>query len=316
MANLKKLKFKSDTILIRENEISRKLYILKKGKVRVFKNYLGGKIVLAILGPGEIFGELSFFDSKPRSASVEAISDVEVESIDGEALNDDIKALPPWVHLIFRSVAMRFREIDQKMAVLQSLNNFQRKNLSRDSVGNTIYSDLIRLTKILKMILNEKGNNLEKNFYIEELSHTIGDPFISPRAYLRVLFEYNFVENMSSLLYNFNTQKLTELENYLKARYEQDSCTILSYQTVAIMRKIASFMELSQEQNEVMVKVPEAALEIQAEDREIEDAISEMKKKNIIFSKSDGLYIQPKDFLDNFEYHSIIKAFDHTIIYE
>ena len=316
MANLKKLKFSADSLLIKENEISRRLFILKKGKVRVYKNYLGGKIILAILGPGEIFGELSFFDSKPRSASVEAITDVEVECIDGEALSEDIKALPAWVHLIFRSVAMRFREVDQKMAVLQSLNNFQRKNLSRDSVGNTIYSDLLRLTKILKLIINEKGNNLTKEFYIKELNQTIGDPFISPKAYLRVLFEYNFIENKNATQYIFNVDKLSDFEEYLKLRYESDSCTILSYQTVAIMRNVASFMELNQEQTEVMVKIPEVALTIQAEDREIEEAINEMKKKNIIYSKSDGLYIQPKSFLDDFEYHSIIKSFDHTIVHE
>src|SRR5690606_6609310 len=98
--------------LIRENDISRKLFILRKGKVRVYKNYLGGKITLAILGAGEIFGELSFFDSKPRSASVEAITDITIDCIDGEHLNNEIQALPDWVHLIFQSVATRFREVD------------------------------------------------------------------------------------------------------------------------------------------------------------------------------------------------------------
>ena len=49
------------------------MYILKKGRVRVFKTYLGKKLTLGVLGAGEVFGELSFFDGKERIASVEAL---------------------------------------------------------------------------------------------------------------------------------------------------------------------------------------------------------------------------------------------------
>jgi CRP-like cAMP-binding protein len=70
------------------------MFVIKKGKVRVYKDYMGKKITLAILGTGEIFGELSFFDAKPRSATVEAISPLEVFIVDGKEAKEQMSSLP------------------------------------------------------------------------------------------------------------------------------------------------------------------------------------------------------------------------------
>src|SRR5690242_1247163 len=77
------LKIKAGTKLITENEISQKMYVIVKGKARVYKLYLGQRITLAVLGDGELFGEMGFIDAQPRSATVEAITDMEVMVIDG-----------------------------------------------------------------------------------------------------------------------------------------------------------------------------------------------------------------------------------------
>ena len=52
--------FESGELLIKEGKEERTMYILKKGRVRVFKTYLGKRLTLGVLGPGEVFGELSF----------------------------------------------------------------------------------------------------------------------------------------------------------------------------------------------------------------------------------------------------------------
>lgn len=219
MDDLKRLQLKAGKILIKENDMTRKLFILRKGKVRVFKQYMGGKITLAILTPGEIFGELSFFDSKPRSASVEAVTDIIVDCIDGEELNSEIESLPGWVHLIFQSVSARFREIDQKMAVLQSLSNFQRKTLTTDSVGNTIYTDLLRMIKILKMIIHDKKEHLKKDQLAKELEQTVGSTHISTKAFLSILLDYDFVSHSAyqdHFIYKVYEDKVDLFEKFLK----------------------------------------------------------------------------------------------------
>ena len=123
---------KAGTVLVTEHEVSRKMFIIREGKARVFKNYLGQRVTLAILGAGEIFGELSFLDAEPRSASVEALTELKLSVIDGEQASAQIQSLPPWVMPIFRSVFHRFREADQKITVLQSMNEYQKKTFKND----------------------------------------------------------------------------------------------------------------------------------------------------------------------------------------
>lgn len=318
MSNIKRLKYDAGHLLIRENDLSRKLFILNKGKVRVFKTYMDGKITLAVLGPGEIFGELSFFDSKPRSASVEAITEIEADVIDGELLNEDIEALPKWVHLVFKSVANRFREIDQQMTVFHSMNSFQKKTTSADLTNEAIYTDLLKKTKVIKLIINEKGNSQTKDFWAQELQQITGETQIAPKSYLNVLGDYyiltysNFGANNE---FSFNEDALDKFEYFLKQACDHREYIVLSTHAHNLMRNIISFMDLSQKNaTNKKVKLSAESTTIHGEDKDLEAAHEQLKKAKLIFSQSDGLYIQPTDFLAAFNYHSIVKNFDRSII--
>src|SRR5690606_31181547 len=151
-ADEKITRFDAGTVLVREGDHSRKMFIIKDGKVRVYKTYMNQRITLAILGKGEVFGELSFFDAEPRSASVEALTDIQAVVIDGETVSHEIKGLPKWIFPILRTTFQRFRDIDQKMAVLQSMNEYQKKAFKTDNVGKTVYLELLRFLKTLRLL--------------------------------------------------------------------------------------------------------------------------------------------------------------------
>jgi len=61
--------------LIEKGESSVDLYIVNSGTFKVYDDTLGEDFVHAILEKGSVFGEMSFIDDTPRSASVKAISD-------------------------------------------------------------------------------------------------------------------------------------------------------------------------------------------------------------------------------------------------
>ena len=56
-------------VVFREGEVGDKLYLLLDGKIRISREVSGmGEEALAVLGPGQAFGEMSLVDDFPRSA--------------------------------------------------------------------------------------------------------------------------------------------------------------------------------------------------------------------------------------------------------
>ena len=67
------------------------VYLVINGKVKITRAAVDGREnLLAIMGPGDIFGELSLFDPGPRTASASALSDVDLASLEHAALR-------PWL---------------------------------------------------------------------------------------------------------------------------------------------------------------------------------------------------------------------------
>jgi CRP-like cAMP-binding protein len=67
-----------DTVL-EEGSLAQALYTIRKGTVRIERTHFGRDFAIARLGPGEVFGEMSFVDGLGASANVIADSDLEVE---------------------------------------------------------------------------------------------------------------------------------------------------------------------------------------------------------------------------------------------
>lgn len=68
--------YPKDTMIFAEGQIGQEMYILQKGQVKISKIVGDKEVLLAILKPGDIFGEMSLIENKPRSASADAYEDV------------------------------------------------------------------------------------------------------------------------------------------------------------------------------------------------------------------------------------------------
>ncbi len=317
MINLNKKTFKKNTILIKENDLSRKLFILRSGKVVVYKNHHGGRINLAVLGPGEIFGELSFFDAKKRSASVQAITDVNVDVIDGESLSEEIDQLPGWINLIFKSVAERFRKVDEKMTVLQSMVDFQNKNFSVDTMALNIYSELLRYIKIVN-ILNQGSETkaFDRQELITKLDEVTGKSIVAPKGFVRALLENEFFDHDQYHLknkYRFNEKDLEKLELFLQEHIDRSNCYTLTNEAIAVFKKVLSSMDMmslsigGSRDVEISPDVLPSREEIS-----LLKGYSELLKKNILHSKDGKVYVGTDVLLFDFKFHMVIKSFDRS----
>lgn len=100
------------------------MYVIRYGKIRIFRDQDGTETTLATLKPGDSFGEIALFDDKPRSASAQAVGDTEVDIVPRaafEALQCD-----PTVRGVMLKLGQRIREIDQSFEKL-SLEAEQRR---------------------------------------------------------------------------------------------------------------------------------------------------------------------------------------------
>ena len=73
--------FADGEVIFREDDICDAAYVLVDGNVELFKTGPAGQVTLAILRPGEMFGEMGIIDGTARSASARAIGEVAVRII-------------------------------------------------------------------------------------------------------------------------------------------------------------------------------------------------------------------------------------------
>jgi CPA1 family monovalent cation:H+ antiporter len=96
------------TVLTRQGAAGGIAYILASGRAEVLRN--GRR--LALLGPGDVVGELSLIDGQPRSATVRAVTDLEVLEIDARDLRRLLRKAPGVTRKLMEAMAVRLRQAD------------------------------------------------------------------------------------------------------------------------------------------------------------------------------------------------------------
>jgi len=109
-----KLEYPADSVILDEGSEGRDLFVITLGEVLVSYNLddtLDHPARLTRLTVNDVFGELSLFDSGPRSAEVKALSDCEVYKISGSSLMAFLDARPERGYFVIRDLLMHL--IDQ-----------------------------------------------------------------------------------------------------------------------------------------------------------------------------------------------------------
>lgn len=112
--------------LMYEGQVSSDVFVLRRGRVKVFVMAAGRETVLAFRGPGDVVGEQSGLDDGPRSASVVAVEPVEAVVVTGRAFRAFLDETPAAALAIARELSLRLRDADAKRAEFGSLNSIGR----------------------------------------------------------------------------------------------------------------------------------------------------------------------------------------------
>jgi CRP-like cAMP-binding protein len=111
------------------------VYFIAAGTVRAEVYSSSGRAVtFRDLGPGEVFGELSAIDHKPRSANVVALNDVTIASVSANEFWHLIREYPPIAEAALHRLAALVRSLSDRVVEFSTL-----------AVRNRIHAELLRL---------------------------------------------------------------------------------------------------------------------------------------------------------------------------
>ncbi|MEJ6493730.1 MAG: Crp/Fnr family transcriptional regulator [Actinomycetes bacterium] len=154
---------KRGNTLFQEGDPGDRLYVVTEGKIKLsHASGDGRESVLMVLGPGDMFGELSLFDPGPRTATAIAVTDSQVLGLGNTDLNPWLAGRPEVAQKLLQALAHRLRRTNEAMSDL-------------------VFADVPgRVAKALLELGEKFGSKTEAGIYVnhdltqEELAQLVG----------------------------------------------------------------------------------------------------------------------------------------------
>lgn len=155
--------YKDNTMIFCENEPGNELYIIQTGKVKITK-IVNEEVLLAVLKPGDIFGEMALLENKPRSASAITFGDVNLLVINKSNFEGMVQAQPQLatklIQLLSERIWTAYRQLENLMI--------------NDPLGRIYDTLLLQIEKQKLKITSRQPHNFEIG--IKELLNMVGMP--------------------------------------------------------------------------------------------------------------------------------------------
>jgi CRP-like cAMP-binding protein len=113
------VEFPRGHVIFTEGEPSDRLYLVESGKVKIGSRRRDGREILhRIVGPNDMFGDLSLFDPGPRASTATTVTEVRATSLDRYSLRQVISHRPELAEELLRVQARRVRRAGTAMTDL------------------------------------------------------------------------------------------------------------------------------------------------------------------------------------------------------
>lgn len=177
--------FPKGRTIVSEGEPSQTLYILLSGRAKVQRSDSEGKeVILAVLGSGDFFGEMSLIDEAPRSASVITLESCDFMAINKDSFKSMLMQSNEMCMAVMKGMVRRLREADKKIETLALLDVYGRVarvllDFSENVNGERVVRNKLPRQEIAKMIgasremVSRVMKDLQMGGYIEMRGSTI-----------------------------------------------------------------------------------------------------------------------------------------------
>ncbi len=151
-------KLEKGQLLFREGDASDSMYVVKKGRISITKTKGDSEVELANMGPGQMFGEMAFFDQKPRSANARAIAESEIIALPFANLEAHFKAMPEWLKSMVKTINEHLREANKKIKILERAQGADNKTFPPHTIT--------KLCAIIGLVTERYGEKDDKGLVV------------------------------------------------------------------------------------------------------------------------------------------------------
>jgi len=102
--------------IFRQGDLGDRIYIISRGKAEVLRENAGREISLALLGPGEYFGEMALLNQTTRNATVRCLESLDVLSIPKREFSVLAASLPALRESFEQVVRQRYQATESVLA--------------------------------------------------------------------------------------------------------------------------------------------------------------------------------------------------------
>ena len=188
-SRMSKRTYRKDQVILMEDEFGDTFFIISNGSIKVTRlSEDGREVILAILGQGDFFGEMSLLDGQTRSANAISNDDCEVMILKRHDFLRFLEKFPKIAISLLTELAGRIRKSDQQIESFALSDAEQR-------IGVT----LLRLSEELGTI--HKGVvRIEKLPYQQDIANMAGTSRETVSRMLKLLEEKEFISRKSHTL--------------------------------------------------------------------------------------------------------------------
>jgi CRP-like cAMP-binding protein len=111
--------YQDGEVIIRQGDVGDCMYVIQEGQVEVVVEQGGQNVLLAVLEAGQPIGEMAIFERQPRSATVRALGQARVLTVDKRNFLRHMHKDPSLACHMVQTMSHRVRELSAEVARLQ-----------------------------------------------------------------------------------------------------------------------------------------------------------------------------------------------------
>ncbi len=212
--------YPKNTMIFSEVMPGAELYIIQKGSVKITKIVNDNEVLLAVLKPGDIFGEMSLIENKPRSASAIAYEDTQLLAVNQENFGRMVSSQPQIISRLTQLLAERIWFIYKQLA----------NTLLTDSVGRLYDALLIQLERHRVPIRGGEAYTFDLG--TKELINMVGMPLTEGKQAIRELLQNTKIKALDNKIHITDKEEIEKQAKYYRKMQKIERSRRLKRQTL------------------------------------------------------------------------------------